>query len=70
MIAGEQPWGAPEQAECEECGRSLISRFGGVADSECPSCADGFQLLVDAQKIAAEDWTMYVVKYTGEPRNR
>lgn len=38
--------------ECEFCGRSMISRFGGiVSDNECPSCRADFQRLNAAGKL-------------------
>lgn len=37
--------------ECEFCGRSIESRFGGVPTNECDSCSDEFSLLYAANKI-------------------
>lgn len=41
----------PELAECEFCGRSTISRFGGTISNECDSCADEFDLLTRSGKL-------------------
>lgn len=38
--------------ECEFCGRSMISRFGGLLGrDECPSCEAEFALLNRAGKL-------------------
>ena len=37
---------------CEGCGRSIVTRFGGVVPpAECPACENEFRLLARAGKI-------------------
>lgn len=53
----------PEVDECEFCGRSIISRFGGVMSNECDACADEFDLLNRAGKLeVGENLEDYDVK--------
>lgn len=40
---------------CEGCGASLIARFGGIPEAECPSCLSEFKLLAQAGKITDGD---------------
>lgn len=41
--------------DCEFCGGSMISRFGGVvATNECPSCSDDFKTLNRTGKLVFE----------------
>lgn len=44
-----------ENVDCEFCGRSMISRFGGlIGTHECDSCRDEFKLLLRADKLRFE----------------
>jgi ribosomal protein S27E len=40
-----------DDPRCEGCGRSIVTRFGGVAPVECPSCMAEFSLLNRAGKL-------------------
>lgn len=64
MIAANEGQGDDQQYECEGCGRSVISRFGGPPDEECQSCLAEYKLLHSAGKItfSQDGWTIEVVK--------
>lgn len=52
---------------CEGCGRSLVTRFGGaVADAECPSCTDEFNLLARAGKIVDDEGNVVQFEFPDE----
>lgn len=42
-MAGE--WGVPYEADprCQWCERSIVTRFGGVGPTDCPSCEADFR---------------------------
>lgn len=40
--------------ECDDCGRSLMSRWGQDIHGECPSCAADFERLNAAGKLTMQ----------------
>lgn len=63
MLADDQPaldaWGEEihlDDAVCEDCGRSVIGRFGGLPDALCLSCQS------DQDRILSDPNTRWIIK--------